>query len=231
MMERELQKLNEYAKMGANLPKSEFAKTFRDIIRTGTSDEAKSAHSIITNLAKTPGLENFCQQGLDVYKQIQKSHIGYDQIKSILQNFKNSPEEIAFISNAYSRIHDSYFLEQANKLVTKYPALSGYIEIRRTKKEIEEEKELLREKYNEYQRRYSYVFERLNKYLSSQTYTTEHSNMLTEELQYLKLLTPKYKNVLGDEKYKQIIEAIEAAIHNLDEIQKRINEEEKIWKR
>jgi len=230
-MGSELQKLNEYAKMGANLPKSEFVKVFRDVIRKGTSDEIKSAYSIINNLASTPDLENFCQQGLDVYRQIQKSHIGYEQIKSKLQNFQNSPAEIAMISMSYSKIQDSYFLEQTNKLVSQYPALSGYIEIRKTKKEMEEEKESLKEEFNSYQQNYSYVFERLNQYLSGQSYTTEQSNKLAEELQYLKVLTPKYKNVLGDEKYKQIIEEIEAAKYNLDEIVNGIDEEQRMWAR
>ena len=74
-MENELKKLNEYFKMGANLPKNEFAKVFIDVVRKGSSDEIKNAYALLNNLATIPELENFCQKGIEIYKDILKSNL------------------------------------------------------------------------------------------------------------------------------------------------------------
>ena len=225
-MNEEIQKLNEYVKMGSSLPKQEFATSFKNVVRMGNNEEVLKAYAIISSLIANPDLELFARQGLDTYKQIQKSHIGIDMLYSKLQS---NQIDISLISNAYSKITDAYFLREANRLLSKYPSVLEYIEIRKTKKEIEEEKESLKEEFYTYEKNYSNTFERLNKYLMSSSYSSEYSKRFTEELDYLEVFSKKYKDILGEEKYKEVIKQISEAKNKMQVIISDIEEEQKMW--
>lgn len=230
-MENELQKLNEYAKMGANLPKNEFVKLAMEIVRKGTLTEANNVISIMNNLASIPELEYFYQQGVEKIKGIRRSHLNYDMLNNGLINFKNSFDEIALIGGCYDKIQDPYFLYQANKLIAKHPILAKYTKIRKTQKEMEEEKENLMSEYNNYQKQYYDVFNRLNRYLSGGIYNIGISRKFDEELLNLQVKTQKYRSVLGEEQYKQILNQIATEQSNLKSLTNELEEEEIIWSR
>lgn len=228
-MENELKKLNEYFKMGANLPKNEFAKVFIDVVRKGSSDEIKNAYALLNNLATIPELENFCQKGIEIYKDILKSHLNYNLITSSLSSFKNSTQEIALISLSYSKITDPYFLKKANDLIAQYPDLAKYIKIRKTKKELEEENNNLRAEFNKYQQNYYNVIDGINKYLASQKYDLEELDNFIMMLQSLKTSLPTFKNIIGEETYSQLLNEIDNEKVKLTNIVDLLEEENRGW--
>ena len=146
-MSEDIQKLEEYVKMGSNLPKGEFVAAFKNVVRTGNTEEVQQAYAIITSLSSNPDLLLFSKQGIEEYKKIQKSHIGIDMLYSKIQNFQNNPSDISQMAGAYAKITDAYFLRQANNLLNTRPELLEHIQIRKTKKEIEEEKETLKDEF------------------------------------------------------------------------------------
>ncbi len=97
-MSEDIQKLEEYVKMGSNLPKEEFVAAFKNVVRTGNTEEVQQAYAIITSLSSNPDLLLFSKQGIEEYKKIQKSHIGIDMLYSKMQNFQNNPSDISQIA-------------------------------------------------------------------------------------------------------------------------------------
>jgi len=229
-MNKEIQQLVDFSKMNGTFSKSEFVRAFKAVIRTGNDEEVRKAYEIINTMASTPDLENFCQGGMEVYKTILKSKLYYYQLTEVMKNFKNSQSELAMVDLHYSRIKDEYFLQKANSLIKNNQMISGKIEIRKTKKEVEEEKENMRDKLNTFQHKYFFVFEKLNEYLGSQLYTIEKTKAFFDELDVLRFNANQYRDVLGNERYQQIIEEIGAAKRNLNSIVSGFEEEQRMWK-
>ena len=215
-MTEELKKLNEYTQMGSNLPKSDFATTFKKIIRNGNQEEVKNAYLIINTLAQNPDLEVFVSQGLGIYKQIQKSHMHYD---NLLQAIQISPQDITKISLFYSKINDSFFLNKANELLSRFPSLASIIRSKNEKEEV-----------SSYAEKYSYVFDKYNSYILGKSYSTEKTEELLVELAGIRQLVMQSKDI-DEEKRKYAIREIDEATFNLDKILKSMKEEEEMWAR
>lgn len=238
-MEKDLKLLEIYSKMGIAIPKQAFVSSFTKIIRFGTNDDIKYAHQILTDLAEKEETKGFAEAGLRKYKEITLSKVYFSRIQTQIKNWHEAPpkdsQQLVPDVVFYNRIQDSFFLEEANKLLIPFleshPQFAHCFQIRKTKKELEREKEENHQEKDQvslYQTEFNNFFNSFRPYIINGIFSNEKNDMYEQQLRRLELMANNLKDSLGDQ-YQECVATLHNARDQIEQINESLKEEAILW--
>lgn len=228
--------LDNYIKMGSALPQKEFVRHVQRIIRFGSEEEEKAAHTALTILAENNDLKDFALRGLAFYETAINSKVGFLELLNAISNYTVGSNSLSLIVNSYQTIKDDVFLEAANKELKEFfkshPDLAYAVPLRKTKKELEQEKndekDQKKQEVEQFRNLFNEFTNNFRNYLLAGKFTTEKNGNFQTQLQYLQLQANKCKSGLGND-YQSKMSVIRNATIQLNQIEDAMKLDQQTW--